>query len=89
MANGNGINKLSRALISRMKQENVSPPIADFGSIGKNMHLMTDSMQMPLAPDEYSVLSSVGVLNPGDRVLVIWVSNERDVGEPVITGKIV
>ncbi len=89
MGDNSGINKLSRALIGRMRQEGKSQPVADFGSIGKTLNLMTDSMQIPLSPDEYSVLANVGVLNPGDRVLVIWVSNEKDIGEPVIAGKIV
>lgn len=79
-----GISRLALTLSRRMKQENESDEIIDFGKIQKNMSLVTDAFPVPIAKGEYLVLShGEERVKPGDRVLVAWVGNEA-----VVMGRI-
>lgn len=71
-----GTNKLAQTIVDRMRKENVSSPISDFGEIKENKSLVTDQFPVPIPKSEYVVLKTVGKISPGDRVLVIWVQND-------------
>ena len=72
-----GTSKLARVLSQRMKRENESPQVLDFGEIQANGSLITNTFPVPLPKGEYSVCWHVGgSIKAGDRVLVAWVQNE-------------
>lgn len=58
-----GTNKLATVLAHRMKAENDSPLIIDFGEIQTNGSLMTNTFPIPIPKGEYSVCRHVGSLN--------------------------
>ncbi len=50
-----GINQLAGVLSQRMKSENESPLVLDFGEIQANGSLMTNTFPKPIPKGEYSV----------------------------------
>lgn len=80
-----GTNKLANVVVSRIRRENTSDPVCEFGEIQKNMSLLSDSYPIPIRKGEYSVLSNVsaGRLSPGDRVLIVWAGSEAVVVDTV------
>ncbi len=73
-----GINRLANVLTQRMKKENSSPLVLDFGEIQTNGSLITNTFPVPIPKGDYSVC---GQLIPesteaGRHVLVAWVQNE-------------
>lgn len=80
-----GTNKLANVVVSRIRRENASDPVCEFGEIQKNMSLLSDSYPIPIRKGEYSVLNNVsaGRLSPGDRVLIVWAGSEAVVVDTV------
>ncbi|WP_251501620.1 hypothetical protein [Otoolea muris] len=58
-----GINKLANVLSQRMKAENSSPLILDFGTVQGDGSLVTDTFPVPLPKGQYSVCRHVGGLS--------------------------
>ena len=84
-----GTNKLANVLSQRMKEENESPLVIDFGSIQADASLVTNTFPVSILVD-YTIcrqltLDSTGRISPGDRVLVAWVQNEAVVID-IVTG---
>jgi hypothetical protein len=73
----NGINRLANVLAQRMKKENSSSLILDFGEIQANESLITNTFPIPIPKGDYSVckLASENI-EAGSHVLVAWVLNE-------------
>lgn len=73
-----GTNKLARVLSGRMKKENESPVLLEFGVIQNNNSLTTDSFPVSIPAGDYFVLKNVskGAIKSGDRVLVAWVGDD-------------
>ncbi|MDE6905570.1 MAG: hypothetical protein K2P76_11690 [Lachnospiraceae bacterium] len=79
-----GTNKLANVMVKRMRRENASDPVCEFGEIQKNLSLLSDSYPIPIRKGEYSVLSNAaGKFSPGDRVLIVWAGNEAVVVDTV------
>lgn len=80
-----GTNKLATVMVQRMRKENATSPVVDFGEIKKQGRLVTDQFPLPIDKGDYMVLSNVsaGKLSEGDRVLVLWVENEAVVVDVV------
>lgn len=57
-----GTSKLASVLSQRMKRENESPLILDFGEIQANGSLVTNTFPVPIPKGEYSVCRHVGSL---------------------------
>jgi len=81
MANkGNpGINKLAYTLSQRIKRENESGLIIDYGVINQDYSLKTNTFSVAIPKADYVVcrqLESGGGLSPNDRVLVAWIQND-------------
>lgn len=72
-----GTSRLATVLSRRMKRENESPLILDFGEIQANGSLVTNTFPVPMPKGDYSVCGRVaGIALIGNRVLVAWVQNE-------------
>ena len=56
-----GINKLANVLSQRMKAENSSPLILDFGTVQGDGSLRTDTFPVPLPKGQYSVCRHVEI----------------------------
>ena len=54
-----GTSKLAAVLSQRMKKENESPLILDFGEIQANYSLVTNTFPVPIPKGDYSVCRSV------------------------------
>ena len=80
---GDGISGLAEVLDERMREAGRKDLAVDFGTVGKNGYLTTDSFQVPIGKGDYMACSHVGGLGEGDRVIVAWVSPV-----PVIIGKL-
>lgn len=85
-----GTNKLANVLSQRMKEENESPLVIDFGSIQADASLVTNTFPVSIPKGDYTIcrqltLDSTGRISPGDRVLVAWVQNEAVVID-IVTG---
>ncbi len=50
-----GINKLANILSTRMKKENESPLVMDFGRIQENGSLLTNTFPCPIPIGDYSI----------------------------------
>lgn len=57
-----GTGKLATVLSKRMKKENESPLVLDFGEIQGNYSLMTNTFPVPIPQGDYSVCRHVGGL---------------------------
>lgn len=57
-----GTNKLASVLSQRMKKENESPLVIDFGEIQGNGSLVTNTFPVPIPKGDYSVCRHVGSL---------------------------
>lgn len=60
-----GINKLANTLSQRMKKENESPLILDFGEIQPNGSLVTNTFPVPIPKGDYSVLRQLTLGDTG------------------------
>lgn len=58
-----GTSKLATVLSQRMKRENESPLVLDFGEIQGNGSLVTNTFPLPIPKGEYSVCRLVGGLS--------------------------
>lgn len=58
-----GTNKLANVLSQRMKKENESPLVLDFGEIQGNGSLLTNTFPVPIPKGEYSICRHVGGLS--------------------------
>lgn len=58
-----GTSKLAAVLSQRMKKENESPLILDFGEIQANYSLVTNTFPVPIPRGDYSVCRHVGSLS--------------------------
>lgn len=58
-----GTSKLASVLSSRMKKENESPLVLDFGEIQTNGSLLTNTFPVPIPKGDYSVCRHVGSLS--------------------------
>lgn len=58
-----GTSKLATVLSQRMKKENESPLLLDFGEIQANSSLMTNTFPVPIPKGDYSVCRHVGSLS--------------------------
>lgn len=57
-----GISRLASVLSNRIKKENESPLVLDFGEIQANGSLMTNTFPVPIPKGDYSVCRHVGSL---------------------------
>lgn len=60
-----GIGKLAGVLDGRMQAQNASPLIVDFGDIGPNMELTTNTFPRAIPASDYSVCRSLTLGNVG------------------------
>lgn len=58
-----GISKLASVMSERMKRENESPLVLDFGEIQENGSLVTNTFPVPIPKGDYSVCRHVGSLS--------------------------
>ena len=58
-----GTSKLASVLSQRMKRENESPLVLDFGEIQANYSLVTNTFPVPIQKGDYSVCRHVGSLS--------------------------
>ncbi len=58
-----GISKLATVLRQRMKKENESPLVLDFGEIQTNGSLITNTFPVSIPKGEYSVCRHIGGLS--------------------------
>lgn len=58
-----GTSKLATVLSQRMKKENESPLLLDFGEIQANNSLVTNTFPVPIPKGDYSVCRHVGSLS--------------------------
>lgn len=58
-----GTSKLATVLSQRMKKENESPLVLDFGEIQANYSLVTNTFQVPIPKGDYSVCRHIGSLH--------------------------
>jgi len=58
-----GTSKLASVLSQRMKRENESPLVLDFGEIQANYSLVTNTFPVPIPKGDYSVCRHVGSLS--------------------------
>lgn len=84
-----GANRLARVLTSRMRKENSSPLVMDFGVIQENGSLMTNTFPVPIPKGDYSVcrhltIGNADSLMSGDRVLVSWVMDDAVVIDIIV-----
>ena len=63
-----GTNKLARTLTDRMKKENESPLVLDFGSIEPNGSLLTNTFPIPIPKGEYSVCRQLTLGATGEKL---------------------
>lgn len=57
-----GTSKLASVLSRRMKKENESPLVLDFGEIRENGSLVTNTFPVPIPKGDYSICRHVGGL---------------------------
>lgn len=70
-----GTNKLASVIQDRMKQANESPLVLDFGTIGGDMSLKTNTFPLAIPQSDYMVCRSVA-LGKVDDVLYKTKENE-------------
>lgn len=85
-----GVNQLANVLTSRMKKENKSTQIIDFGEITDNLSLVTNVFPIPIPKEDYTLCQPLKkgeedtyTVEAGDRVVVAWIG-----AEAVIIGRI-
>ncbi len=87
-----GTARLATVLSQRMKRENESPLMLDFGEIQGNYSLVTNTFPVSIPKGDYSICRAINgyvlatlesgqevstpKLKPGDRVLIAWVQSE-------------
>ena len=80
-----GTSHFARVLSERIKRQTEDNTIdLDFGTVLKNGNLLTDSFPEKISKKDYTKIKngrSHMELREGDRVLVLWVSDE-----PVVVG---
>lgn len=65
-----GINGLANVLSERMKRENESPLVLDFGEIQANGSLVTNTFPVPIPKGDYSVCRQLTLGSEGDELTV-------------------
>ena len=65
-----GTSKLASVLSSRMKKENESPLVLDFGEIQANGSLVTNTFPVPIPKGDYSVCRQLTLGGAGDELTV-------------------
>lgn len=66
-----GINKLAATLSGRMKEENDSPLVLDFGSIQSDGSLITNTFPVPIPKSDYSVCRQLSLGGTGAPLISI------------------
>ena len=69
-----GWNKLAHVLVERMRKENASPLVLDFGEIQANESLITNTFPTSIPKGEYSILRS---LTLGKKVDYLTCTSEK------------
>lgn len=87
-----GGNQLANVLTTRMKNENKSAQVIDFGEITTNLSLVTNTFPVPIPKEDYTLLQPLlkkgetaeeVIVEEGDRVVVVWIG-----AEAVVIGRI-
>ncbi len=63
-----GTNKLANVISSRIKKENASPLVLDFGEIQVNGSLVTNTFPVPIPKGDYSVCRQLTLGNTGTQL---------------------
>ncbi|MBR1744363.1 MAG: hypothetical protein IJ733_21390 [Lachnospiraceae bacterium] len=63
-----GINKMANVLSQRMKKENASPLVLDFGEIKKNGSLVTNTFPVAIPKGSYSVCRQLTLGETGKKL---------------------
>lgn len=63
-----GISKLASVLSKRIKRENESPLVLDFGEIQANGSLVTNTFPVPIPKGDYSICRSLTIGQMGGRL---------------------
>lgn len=63
-----GTNRLANVLVKRMKKENSSPLVIDFGEIQDNGSLVTNTFPVPIPKGDYSVCRQMTLGNIGEQL---------------------
>ena len=63
-----GTNRLANVLSQRMKKENTSPLVLDFGEIQENVSLLTNTFPVPIPKGDYSVCRQLTLGNTGAQL---------------------
>ena len=82
-----GINKLAGVFQGRMKSMSDKPQVLDFGTIQRDMSLVTNQFPKPIPRTDFMVCRQLtqGIkLKPGDRVLVAWVGDDACVVDIIL-----
>ena len=66
-----GTNKLAKVLSNRMKRENESPLVLDFGEIQTNGSLLTNTFPMPIPKGEYSICRGLTFGAAGSTIMSV------------------
>jgi hypothetical protein len=82
-ANNRGINRLARALDARMAKHAAHPDMMELGTIQSDGKLLADSYSVAMS--DYLTCDGYTPA-PGDRVLISWINQGRDV---VVIDKVV
>ncbi len=93
MGNEN-INRLAGVLQKRMKELSEKPDVLDFGTIQKDMSLITNRFPVAIPKKDYMVCRTVSlkdsdgrrILKPGCRVLVAWAGDDPCVVDIILSG---
>lgn len=73
-----GTKKLAEVLSQRMKKENDSPLVLDFGEIQGNGSLMTNTFPVPIPKGDYSVCRQLTLGPKDDRLTVTARDGKHD-----------
>ncbi len=73
-----GVNKLANILSARMKKENDSSLVLDFGRIQENGSLLTNTFPCPIPTEDYSICRQLTLGGVGERLAEITGSGEHD-----------
>lgn len=65
-----GTNKLANVLTGRMRKENESPLVLDFGEIQKDESLVTNTFPKPVPKGDYSILRQLTLGGTGEELTI-------------------
>jgi hypothetical protein len=63
-----GISKLANTLTGRMRKENESPLVLDFGEVLENYSLMTNTFPVPIPKSDYTICRGLTFGNIGEKL---------------------